>query len=65
MGFLATISPAEADAARMISLTTMAVVIGVGLVPPLQPYAHRIRVAAAAAYLACVLGFVIYYALFR
>ena len=65
MGFLKAITPAEVDAGRMLSLVTMAVLVGVGLVPPLRPYARRIQVAITAFYVACVLGFVVYCALFR
>lgn len=65
MGFLDTITPAETEAGRALGLVTMAVLIGVGFIPPLRSYAQRIRVAMAAFYVLCVLGFVVYCALFR
>ena len=65
MGFLDTITPAETEAGRALGLVTMAVLIGVGFIPPLRSYAQRIRVAMAAFYIFCVLGFVVYCAAFR
>src|SRR4051794_3799045 len=50
-----TVSREVMQAARLITGVTMAIVIGVGLMPPLRPYARRIRLAALALYL---LGFV-------
>jgi len=64
MGFLQTVTQAQFEAGRMISLIAMAVVIGVGLVPPLRPYAHRIQVATAGAYIVGILAFVVYVAAF-
>ena len=65
MGLLETIAPEEAEAGRVLSMVTMVVLLGVGFVPPLRPHAHRIRVGMAACYIAGVLGFVVYCALFR
>ena len=65
MGFLGAITPTEMEAGRVLSLVTMAGVIGLGLVPPLRPYAHRIRVVTSVGYIGCVLGFIAYCALFR
>jgi hypothetical protein len=65
MGFLQTITPAQFEAGRMLGLITMVVVIGVGFVPPLRPYAYRIRVATAAAYIVGALAFAIYVATVR
>ena len=65
MGFLDTITPAETEAGRALGLVTMVVLIGVGFIPPLRSYAQRIRVAMAAFYVLCVLGFVVYCAAFR
>ncbi len=65
MGFLEVVTPSEMEAGRLLSLTTMVVLLFVGHIPPLRPYAARIRVAAVAIYLAGVLGFIVYFALFR
>ncbi len=65
MGFLETVTPAEMDTGRMLGMVTMVVLIFVGFVPPLRPYAHRIRLAAAGVYILGILGFVVYFAAFR
>lgn len=65
MGFLETVTPAEMQAGRTLTLATMVVAMFVGHIPPLRPYAHRIRLAAVGCYLVGVLGFVLYFALFR
>ena len=65
MGFLSTVTPAEFEAGRVLGMVTMVVVLGVQFVPPLRSYAHRIRIAMATGYIACVLGFVVYCALWR
>jgi hypothetical protein len=65
MGFFETVTPAEAEAGRMLGLATMLVLIFVGFVPPLRPYAYRIRLAAAGAYIFGVLGFAVYFVAFR
>ena len=65
MGFLETVTPAEMELGQMLSMVTMVVVIFVGFIPPLRPYAHRIRIAAAGCYLAGILGFIVYFAAFR
>lgn len=65
MGFLETVTPAEIEAGRLLSLVMMVGLLSVGLVPPLRPYAHRIRLVMAGAYIACLVGFIVYCALFR
>ena len=65
MGFLGTITPAEAQAGRVLGMITAAVLFGVPLVLPLRPYARRIQVVFAVSYVLCVLGFIVYCALFR
>jgi hypothetical protein len=65
MGFLEVVTPAEMEAGRMLSLATMVVLLFVGYIPPLRPYAGRIRVAAASVYIAGVLGSIVYFAVFR
>ncbi len=63
MGFLEAVSPAELEAGRTLSLVTLVVVMFVGHIPPLRPYAHHIRLVAVGCYLLGVLGFVLYFAL--
>ena len=65
MGFLEVVTPAEMEVGRALSLATMVVVMFVGHIPPLRPYAGRIRMVAVGCYLAGVLGFVVYFAAFR
>ena len=65
MGFFETVTPAEMQAGRMLTLGTMVVMMFVGHVPPLRPYAHRIRLTAGAAYILGVLGFAVYFLAFR
>ncbi len=65
MGFFETVTPAEMEAGRTLSLATILVLIFVGFIPPLRPYAHRIRLAAAGAYILGVLGFAVYFVAFR
>ena len=65
MGFLDVVTPAEMQARQTLSLATMAVMIFVGHIPPLRPYAARIRLAAASVYIAGLLGFIVYVAAFR
>lgn len=65
MGFLETVSPAEMQAGQMLSLIAMIVLMFVGTIPPLRPFAHRIRIAAAGAYILGVCGFIVYVAAFR
>ena len=55
-----TISSHEMQTARIITGATMAIVIGVGLVPPLRPFAQRIRMAALVLYILSCVAFVIY-----
>ena len=55
----------EMHAAQIITGATMALWIGVGLVPGLKPYAGAIRGAGLAAYLATIAGFAIYLTLWR
>jgi hypothetical protein len=65
MGFFETVTPAEMQVGRTLGLATMLVLIFVGYIPPLRPYAHRIRLAAAAVYILGVLGFAVYFVAFR
>ncbi|MEI7709821.1 MAG: hypothetical protein WCI94_00260 [Rhodospirillales bacterium] len=65
MGFLEVVTPAEMTAGHALGLATMVVLIFVGHIPPLRPYATRIRRVAAGCYLAGVAGFVLYFAMFR
>ena len=57
---LGTVSADEMRAAQLISGITMAIWIGVGVLPPLQPYAHTIRRTLLMAYLICCMGFIAY-----
>jgi hypothetical protein len=65
MGFFDTVTPTEMEAGRMLGLLTMATLIGVGFVPPLRPYAHRIRLATAGIYLLGIFCFTVYFVAFR
>jgi hypothetical protein len=65
MDFLGTITPGEIRAGQALSFATMATLIGHGLIPPLRPYGYWIRLVAAAVYIGCIVGFVLYCVLFR
>ena len=65
MGFLDAVTPAEMEIGRTLSLVTMVVLIFVGYVPALRAYAHYIRFATVGLYLLGILGFLLYFALFR
>ncbi len=65
MDFLGTITPLEFQAGQALSLATMAALFSPGVIPPLRPYGYWIRMTAAAIYIASVLGFVLYCAVFR
>ena len=65
MGFLDTVTPEEMQVGRGLSLATMLVLMGVGYVPPLRPYATRIRQAVAAVYVLGVVAFALYFVLGR
>jgi|GEM_PF-2038505 len=65
MGFFETVTPAEMRAGQLLTFWTMIVTMFVGYVPPLRPYAHRIRLTAAAVYLLGALGFAVYFVAFR
>ena len=60
-----TVTTEEMHAARIITGATMALWIGVGVVPGLKRYAGAIRVVVLAAYLAAIAGFLIYLTLWR
>ena len=47
-------------AAQLISGATMAIWIGMGVLPPLRPYAHAVRRALLLIYLAGCVGFIAY-----
>ena len=49
---------------RMMGLVTMALIFGARVVPPLQPYARRIGIAAAALYVLFGLAVIVWHAFF-
>ena len=55
----------EMHAAQIVTGATMALWIGVGVVPALKPHAGAIRGAVLALYLAAIAGFAIYLTLWR
>lgn len=57
---LDTVSADAMRSAQIITGVAMAIWIGVGIVPPLQPYAYRVRGAVLALYLLGSLGFLAY-----
>jgi len=57
---LNAVSADEMRAAQLITGVTMAIWIGVGVVPPLRNYAGPVRRAALALYLLCCAGFIVY-----
>ncbi len=65
MDFLRAITPGEMQAGQVLSFATMAALLGSGVIPPLRPYGYWIRLVATVVYVGCVLGFVLYCALFR
>jgi hypothetical protein len=65
VALFATVSAEDMRAAQTITLATLALWIGVGVVPPLQPHARRIRIAVLAAYLLGSAGFVLYVTIAR
>ena len=60
MAFLNTITPEEMQVGRVLSLVTMVVLMTVGRIPPMRPYARRIWQFTAAVYLLGVAAFAIY-----
>ena len=52
------VSNAEMQAARVLSGATMALWLGVGVVPALRPYAARIRLLVLGAYLVGIVLFI-------
>ncbi len=60
MALFGTVSPEMMQAARVVTGATFALWLGVGLVPPLRPYAWTIRVAMLTLYLAAAAAFVAY-----
>ncbi len=65
MAWLPSVTAADIEAGRMVTLVTMALVIGVGLIPPLRPHAYRIRIAVTLLYLLSAAGFTLYAVAFR
>ena len=65
MAFLDTVTPAEMVVGRGLSAVTMTVLLAVGYVPILRPYATRIRQVTAAAYVLGVAAFALYFVLGR
>ena len=57
---LDTVSADQMRAAQLISGATMAIWIGMGVLPPLRPYAHAVRRALLLIYLAGCVGFIAY-----
>ena len=55
----------EMHAAQVVTGATMALWIGVGVVPGLKQHAGRIRSAVLAGYLTTIAGFAIYLTLWR
>ncbi len=57
---LDTVSADAMCTAQLVTGVTMAIWIGVGVLPPLRPHAHAVRRIVLALYLACCLGFIVY-----
>ncbi len=57
---LDTVSADAMRTAQLITGVTMAIWIGMGVLPPLQPHAHAVRRVVLALYLAWCLGFIVY-----
>jgi hypothetical protein len=58
-------TPEDFRLMQMLTTLLMAAVIGVQVFPPLRPYARPVRLTALAAFVAGVLGLVIWHALRR
>ena len=55
-----TASPEEIRAAQIITLSTFALWMGIGYVPPLRPHANLLRAILLACYLIGCTAFVLY-----
>ena len=62
---LDTVTVDEMRTAQLITGATMAICIGVGVVPPLRKYAGAVRRAAIALYLVSCVGFIVYLLIWR
>ena len=65
MALFSSVSADDIRAAQTITFATLALWIGVGVVPPLRPHASRIRAVVLVLYLLGAAGFVLYVAMAR
>ena len=65
MALFSSVSAEDMRAAQTITFATLALWIGVGVVPPLRPHARRIRAVVLALYLLGSAGFVLYVTVWR
>jgi hypothetical protein len=65
VALFSTVSAEDMRSAQIITLATLALWIGVGVVPPLRPHARGIRIATLALYLVGCAGFVVYVTMAR
>ena len=65
MALFSTVSADDMRAAQTITLATLALWFGVGVVPPLRPHARRIRAVVLVLYLLGGAGFVLYVTMVR
>ncbi len=59
MSFM-NVSGGEMRAAQTITGATMTAFVLIGIVPAVRPYAGRLRIGVAVAYIAAAIGFMIY-----